>query len=188
MYEIGRQFRNEGIDLTHNPEFTTCEFYMAYQDYNDLMTLTENMLSSEWHLCSLFALSLSGAPSLIFASSCSCTTVTIYACSVVSFFFSLSLSLARLSAMVKEVTGSYKITYHLDGQDKPPIVVDFTPPFKRVSMVAGVEKAAGFKCPEDLNSEGMCSPFRFLFRHSKWSRWGIELIVACLLFSLFLCE
>ena len=29
VYEIGRQFRNEGIDLTHNPEFTTCEFYMA---------------------------------------------------------------------------------------------------------------------------------------------------------------
>ena len=30
VYEIGRQFRNEGMDLTHNPEFTTCEFYMAY--------------------------------------------------------------------------------------------------------------------------------------------------------------
>jgi lysyl-tRNA synthetase class 2 len=37
VYEIGRQFRNEGIDLTHNPEFTTCEFYMAYADYNDLL-------------------------------------------------------------------------------------------------------------------------------------------------------
>lgn len=45
VYEIGRQFRNEGIDLTHNPEFTTCEFYMAYADYNDLMTITESMLS-----------------------------------------------------------------------------------------------------------------------------------------------
>lgn len=32
VYEIGRQFRNEGIDLTHNPEFTTCEFYMSYAD------------------------------------------------------------------------------------------------------------------------------------------------------------
>ncbi|CAN4099117.1 unnamed protein product [Withania somnifera] len=45
VYEIGKQFRNEGIDLTHNPEFTTCEFYMAYADYNDLMDLTEKMLS-----------------------------------------------------------------------------------------------------------------------------------------------
>jgi elongation factor P--beta-lysine ligase len=45
VYEIGRQFRNEGIDLTHNPEFTTCEFYMAYADYNDLMVMTEEMIS-----------------------------------------------------------------------------------------------------------------------------------------------
>ncbi|KAH3769146.1 hypothetical protein DPMN_170394 [Dreissena polymorpha] len=41
VYEIGKQFRNEGIDLTHNPEFTTIEFYMAYADYNDLIGLTE---------------------------------------------------------------------------------------------------------------------------------------------------
>lgn len=45
VYEIGRQFRNEGIDLTHNPEFTTCEFYMAYADYNDLVTITESLIS-----------------------------------------------------------------------------------------------------------------------------------------------
>ncbi|BHF75212.1 Lysine--tRNA ligase [Sparganum proliferum] len=45
VYEIGKNFRNEGIDLTHNPEFTSCEFYMAYADYNDLMTITEDMLS-----------------------------------------------------------------------------------------------------------------------------------------------
>lgn len=45
VYEIGRQFRNEGIDMTHNPEFTTCEFYMAYADYKDLIEITEAMIS-----------------------------------------------------------------------------------------------------------------------------------------------
>eukprot|EP00096_Caligus_rogercresseyi_P013403 TRINITY_DN6059_c0_g1_i1.p1 TRINITY_DN6059_c0_g1~~TRINITY_DN6059_c0_g1_i1.p1 ORF type:complete len:540 (+),score=132.84 TRINITY_DN6059_c0_g1_i1:148-1767(+) len=45
VYEIGRQFRNEGIDMTHNPEFTTCEFYMAYADYNDLIEITESLVS-----------------------------------------------------------------------------------------------------------------------------------------------
>src|SRR5690606_28579304 len=45
VYEIGRQFRNEGIDTTHNPEFTTCEFYMAYADYYDLIEITEKFLS-----------------------------------------------------------------------------------------------------------------------------------------------
>merc|ERR1719361_2291942 len=45
VYEIGRLFRNEGIDMTHNPEFTTCEFYCAYWDYNDLMDITEEMIS-----------------------------------------------------------------------------------------------------------------------------------------------
>lgn len=47
VYEIGRQFRNEGIDMTHNPEFTTCEFYMAYADYHDLMEITEKLLSGK---------------------------------------------------------------------------------------------------------------------------------------------
>jgi lysyl-tRNA synthetase class 2 len=44
VYEIGRVFRNEGIDLTHNPEFTICEFYMAYADMYDLMDLTESLV------------------------------------------------------------------------------------------------------------------------------------------------
>jgi lysyl-tRNA synthetase class 2 len=43
VYEIGKSFRNEGIDLTHNPEFTTCEFYQAYTDYTELMTTTEEI-------------------------------------------------------------------------------------------------------------------------------------------------
>ncbi|KAJ0393177.1 hypothetical protein P43SY_000564 [Pythium insidiosum] len=96
VYEIGRQFRNEGIDLTHNPEFTSCEFYMAYADYNDLMTMTEELFSS----------------------------------------------------MVKEITGSYSITIQKDPSEDP-VTIDFTPPFRRVSMVGAVEDATGVKIPID---------------------------------------
>ncbi|CAI5714068.1 unnamed protein product [Hyaloperonospora brassicae] len=96
VYEIGRQFRNEGIDLTHNPEFTSCEFYMAYADYNDLMTMTEKLFSE----------------------------------------------------MVKEITGSYSITIQKEAGEEP-VTIDFTPPFKRVSMVAAVEEATGVTIPID---------------------------------------
>jgi lysyl-tRNA synthetase class 2 len=44
VYEIGRLFRNEGLSRFHNPEFTTIEFYQAYATYEDLMTLTEELL------------------------------------------------------------------------------------------------------------------------------------------------
>jgi lysyl-tRNA synthetase class 2 len=44
VYEIGRDFRNEGVDRTHNPEFTMLEFYMAYADYRQVMSLTEEMI------------------------------------------------------------------------------------------------------------------------------------------------
>ncbi|MCB1850530.1 MAG: lysine--tRNA ligase [Gammaproteobacteria bacterium] len=44
VYEINRNFRNEGLSTTHNPEFTMVEFYQAYADYHDLMDLTEEML------------------------------------------------------------------------------------------------------------------------------------------------
>jgi len=100
VYEIGRQFRNEGIDLTHNPEFTTCEFYEAYADYHDLIEITEKMVSG----------------------------------------------------MVKEITGSYIVKYHQNGYDKEPLVIDFTPPFKRVPMVAGLAEILKVKFPEDLSS------------------------------------
>lgn len=44
VYELGRQFRNEGIDLTHNPEFTSCEYYEAFADVYDVMERTEELV------------------------------------------------------------------------------------------------------------------------------------------------
>jgi len=46
VYEIGRNFRNEGVSFKHNPEFTMLELYQAYADYGDIMRLTENMLTT----------------------------------------------------------------------------------------------------------------------------------------------
>ena len=45
VYEVGRIFRNEGMDPKHNPEFTTVELYQAYADFNDMMDLFEDLLS-----------------------------------------------------------------------------------------------------------------------------------------------
>ncbi len=50
VYEIGRIFRNEGMDATHNPEFTTIELYQAYTDYNGMMELSEDLFS---HCCQM---------------------------------------------------------------------------------------------------------------------------------------
>lgn len=55
VYEIGRNFRNEGIDRSHNPEFTMMECYQAYADYNDIMKLVEEMIYS-------IALEVKGTP------------------------------------------------------------------------------------------------------------------------------
>ena len=46
VYELGRVFRNEGIDQDHNPEFTLLESYQAYADYNDIMTMVESLVST----------------------------------------------------------------------------------------------------------------------------------------------
>jgi len=45
VYELGKNFRNEGVDTTHNPEFTMLEFYCAYWDYRDLIKFTEELFS-----------------------------------------------------------------------------------------------------------------------------------------------
>lgn len=60
VFEINRCFRNEGVDTTHSPEFTTLEFYWAYADYNDLMDLTEDFLRG-------LAIEIHGEPKFTFA-------------------------------------------------------------------------------------------------------------------------
>lgn len=45
VYEMGRMFRNEGMDIKHNPEFTNIELYAAFEDYNDMMDITEEIVS-----------------------------------------------------------------------------------------------------------------------------------------------
>lgn len=58
VYEIGKVFRNEGIDNTHNPEFTSCEFYWAYADYNDLIKWSEDFFSQlVYHLFGTYKIS-----------------------------------------------------------------------------------------------------------------------------------
>jgi len=81
VYEINRNFRNEGVSTRHNPEFTMLEVYQAYGDYEDMMKLTEDMIS----------------------------------------------------ALAKEITGSYKVVYR--GQE-----IDFTPPWQRRSFAAIVKE------------------------------------------------
>ncbi|TRY95091.1 hypothetical protein DNTS_004184 [Danionella cerebrum] len=105
VYEIGRQFRNEGIDLTHNPEFTTCEFYMAYADYHDLMEITEKLLSGGFEIFHSFCYDRSTPQ--------------------------------RLST----------VTYHPDGPEGQAYEIDFTPPFRRISMTKDLEKEMGVKFP-----------------------------------------
>ena len=46
VFEIGKNFRNEGMDIKHNPEFTNMEFYSAYEDYHDMMNMAENLIST----------------------------------------------------------------------------------------------------------------------------------------------
>mmetsp|Transcript_66023 Transcript_66023/g.123124 ORF Transcript_66023/g.123124 Transcript_66023/m.123124 type:complete len:528 (-) Transcript_66023:127-1710(-) len=99
VYEIGRQFRNEGIDLTHNPEFTSVEWYMAYADYSDLIDMVEELVSS----------------------------------------------------MVKEIHGSYKLTYKPMNKDE--VELDFEPPWARYPMVDTIEERGGLKIPRGFDDE-----------------------------------
>ncbi|TID26920.1 Adenylyl cyclase-associated protein [Venturia nashicola] len=53
VFEIGPNFRNEGLDTTHNPEFSTCEFYLPFADLDTLMTMTEELFSSIQKACEI---------------------------------------------------------------------------------------------------------------------------------------
>jgi lysyl-tRNA synthetase class 2 len=94
VYEIGKNFRNEGISVRHNPEFTMIELYEAFADYNDMMEITENMMA--------------------------------YAC--------------------EKVLGTTKVTY--EGTE-----IDFTPPWRRVTMVDAVKEYAGIDFNEIKTDE-----------------------------------
>ncbi|MBX2986879.1 MAG: lysine--tRNA ligase [Bdellovibrionaceae bacterium] len=84
VYDMGKMFRNEGIDRTHNPEFTMVEWYEAYTDYNHQMKQFEELVSS----------------------------------------------------MVKELTGSFKVNFQ--GKE-----VDFTPPWRRLTVLDGIREHNG---------------------------------------------
>lgn len=63
VYEIGRQFRNEGMDTRHNPEFTTIELYQAYVDYNEMMNITEELYTAAaMKVCGSLDISYQGTP------------------------------------------------------------------------------------------------------------------------------
>ena len=96
VYEIGRDFRNEGVSYKHNPEFTQLEFYWAYADYLQVMELTEQMVS--------------------------------YAC--------------------QEVNGSMKAMYQ--GNE-----LDFTPPWPRLEMRAGLREVSGIDINEYADAESL---------------------------------
>ncbi len=96
VYEIGKDFRNEGIDRQHNPEFTMLEFYWAYSTYEELMAFTEKMLSE----------------------------------------------------VVKNVVGSYKVSY--EGKE-----IDFTPPWPRITFREALLTSSGLDIDKVKDEEGL---------------------------------
>lgn len=65
----------------------------------------------------------------------------------------MAMTEEMVSGMVKELKGGYKITYHADGPDAEPVEIDFTPPWRRVSMLEALEEALGTELPRDLYSD-----------------------------------
>lgn len=94
VFEIGKNFRNEGIDTTHNPEFTTLELYEMYKGYEDMMEMTEEIVRG----------------------------------------------------LVEMVTGGWEI--EIGGR-----VVDFSKPWRRVSLIEGLEEATKREFPKEFHSQ-----------------------------------
>ncbi len=88
VYEINKNFRNEGISAKHNPEFTMLEFYMSFKDYKYLMGFTEDLIS---YLC-------------------------------------------------QEINGDLRVPFGDNAETEAEEVIDFTPPWKRLSMVDAMEQ------------------------------------------------
>jgi lysyl-tRNA synthetase class 2 len=96
VYEIGRDFRNEGVSYKHNPEFTQLEFYWAYADYLQVMELTEEMVST----------------------------------------------------VVQRVLGTQRV--HYQGHN-----IDFTPPWQRLELRAGLKEASGIDVGEQPRAQSL---------------------------------
>ena len=99
VFEIGKNFRNEGIDTNHNSEFTSCEFYWAYAKFYDLMDFTEELISS----------------------------------------------------LVLDINRSYIVKVH--DELSREIEINFTRPWRRISIMEQLAKILQVDLPEDLKTE-----------------------------------
>lgn len=115
VFEIGKNFRNEGIDMTHNPEFTSCEFYIANANYYDLMTLTEQLL--------------------------------------IEIINNTNNSNNNINYNTNNTTNNNSLAIpYFDNETKEMILIDFTPPFRKISIIDELEKILNITFPIDLDS------------------------------------
>jgi lysyl-tRNA synthetase class 2 len=139
VYEIGKQFRNEGIDGTHNPEFTTLESYQAYGDYEGLVHSTEQMLSEL--VLHVHGSQLIAPPPPTPAPAAPATPTNPSSTGAAA---AAEVAAAEVGTLVEE-----------QGQGYIPasVPLDFTPPFARLSISAALEAAIGTSLPALDESE-----------------------------------